>query len=240
MERFEVTPVASFTIFDFHLPLTNTLFYATLAIALTTAPFLLTKTRLVPSRFTVVLESSFATLRSLVKEQIGSQRTYYLPFAYSLFFFILLTNLFGNIPYNYTVGSSLIVTRGRSLSIWLATTILGRVKHKVHFFSFFIPAGTPLPLAPRLALIERISYASRAVSLGVRLLANRISGHRLRNIISGFIFSGRKGYLLSLLRILPVIGFCALVGLEIAVSLIQAFVFTILTTSYLKDAIDLH
>lgn len=239
-EVFEVTPVASLSIFDIHLPLTNTLFYSLLAAAIAILPFLALRPRIVPTRFTVLLEASVSTLSTRVAEQIGASRTYFLPFAYSLFFFILITNLFGNVPYNYTVGSSLIVTRGRSFTIWFATTILASAKHRLHFFSFFLPSGTPLGLVPRLALIELISYASRAISLGVRLRANRVSGHRLRNIISRFRFNGRKGLLTSILRLLPISRFCALVGLEIAVSLIQAFVFTRLTRGYLKDALDLH
>lgn len=239
-EIFEVTPIASFTIFDVNLTITNTLFYSLLAVTLRALPFLLERVMLVPSRLTVLLEATIATLSSIVSEQIGSNRTYYLPFAYSLFFFILVTNLFGNVPYNYTVGTSLIVTRGRSFTIWFATTILAASKHGLHFFSFFVPSGTPIALVPMLSLIELISYISRAISLGVRLRANRVSGHRLRNIISTFIFNGRKGFLRTTLRIAPIVRFCALVGLEIAVSFIQAFVFTMLTRGYLKDAIDLH
>jgi F-type H+-transporting ATPase subunit a len=125
------------------------------------------ETKLLPSKWSILLESFYASLNSMVKEQIGKE--IYLPFIYGLFFFILIANLVGAVPYSFTITTSAIVSIGLSLTIWLAVTILGLSIHRLHFFSYFIPSGTPLALVPLLVLIEMISYIARAASLGLRL-----------------------------------------------------------------------
>ena len=179
LEQFETTNFISFTapiLGDFVISLTNVGFYTLLVLALglgyhvlaaNTNPGTLGR-RIVPSKWSLSLESSYATLHAMVKEQIGSANELYLPFIYALFWFILLGNLVGNVPYSFAFTSSAIVAMGLSLMIFLGVTILGLVRHKIHFFSFFIPAGTPIALVPLLALIELISYFARAFSLGVR------------------------------------------------------------------------
>jgi F-type H+-transporting ATPase subunit a len=177
----------------------------------------------------------------MVKSQIGSSNERYLPFIYSLFFFILISNLVGNVPYGFAVGTSVIVSLGLSFTIFMGVTILGLAKHRLHFFSFFVPAGTPVALVPMLVLIEFISYIARAFSLGVRLFANLVAGHALLKILSGLLAKlFLAGVLVAVVTLVPFAIFVALIGLEIAVSFIQAYVFSLLTCSYLKDAIDLH
>jgi F-type H+-transporting ATPase subunit a len=196
-------------------------------------------TRLLPSKWSIALESLFASVNSMVKEQIGKE--VYLPFIYSLFFFILIANLFGNVPYSFTITSSVIVSIGLSFTIFIGVTILGLSIHKLHFFSYFIPSGTPLALVPLLVLIELISYIARAGSLGIRLFANIVAGHTLLKILSTFLYQMFSGSLIvAVLTLIPFSIFIALIGLELAVSFIQAYVLTILTCSYIKDAIELH
>jgi F-type H+-transporting ATPase subunit a len=175
----------------------------------------------------------------MVKEQLGKE--IYLPFIYSLFIFILISNLLGNIPYSYTVTTSIIVTIGLSFTILTGVTILSLSIHKLKFFSYFVPAGTPLALVPLLVLIEVISYLARAFSLGIRLFANMSAGHTLLKILSTFLYQMfSAGILAFVFTLIPFSIFLALVGLEIAVSFIQSYVFTLLTISYIKDAIELH
>jgi len=128
----------------------------------------------------------------MVREQLGKE--IYLPFIYSLFFFILISNLIGNIPYSYTITTSVIVTIGLSFTILTGVTILGLYIHRLHFFSYFVPSGTPLALVPLLVLIETVSYLARALSLGIRLFANMVAGHSLL-----------KYYLLSYIKCLVVV-----------------------------------
>ena len=163
-------------------------------------------------------------------------------FIYSLFFFILIANLVGNIPYNYTITTSLIVSMGTSVTIFIGVTILGLITKKISFFSHFVPDGTPLALVPLLSLIELVSYTARAFSLGIRLFSNMVAGHTLLKILSTFLlqFFKSENILIAVVALVPFSIFGALVILELAVSLIQAFVFTLLVCSYLRDAIELH
>nr|YP_009710694.1 ATP synthase F0 subunit a [Amanita muscaria]QFZ98643.1 ATP synthase F0 subunit a [Amanita muscaria] len=197
--------------------------------------------KLIPNKWSISLESSYASLSSMVRDQIGSHNEVYLPFIYSLFFFILVGNLISNVPYSFAVTASGVVSLGLSLTIFIGVTILAFYIHGIKFFSFFVPAGTPLGLVPLLVLIELVSYLARAVSLGVRLFANIVAGHTLLKILSTYLYQLFTGSLIvAVITLIPFAIFLALVGLELAVSLIQAFVFTLLVCSYLKDAIELH
>jgi len=175
----------------------------------------------------------------MVRSQIGREKYY--PFIYSLFFFILMSNLMGNVPYGFAIGTSVVVSLGLSFTIFLGVTLIGLARHSLHFFTFFVPTGTPGALVPLLVLIEFISYIARAFSLGVRLFANLVAGHALLKILSGLLAKlFLAGIVVAVITLVPFAIFTALVGLELAVSVIQAYVFCLLTCSYLKDAIDLH
>ena len=246
LEQFEVTnliginaPILGF----FNLTLTNLALYSIVLLLLTLGLHFVSSNnrKLVPSKWSIALESSFASVNTMVRDQIGTANEVYLPFIYSLFFFIIIANLTGNVPYNYTITTSIVVSLGLSLTIFIGVTILALSIHKVRLFSFFIPSGTPLALVPLLVLIELISYLARAVSLGVRLFANIMAGHTLMKILSTFLFQMfTSSALVFVITLVPFALFTCIIGLEIAVSFIQAYVFSILVCSYLKDALDLH
>ena len=244
LEQFEVTSLIGLNapIFGyFNLTITNLSLYSILVLFLIVSLHYVANndSKLLPSKWSIALESSFASINSMVREQIGKE--IYLPFIYSLFFFILISNLTGNIPYSFTLGTSIIVSIGLSLTIWLGVTILALSIHRVKFFAFFVPSGTPLALVPLLVLIELVSYIARAFSLGIRLFANLVAGHTLMKILSTFLyqmFGG--GIIIAVLTLIPFALFLAIMGLELAVSFIQAYVFTILCCSYIKDSIELH
>jgi len=244
LEQFEVTSLIGLNapIFGYlNLTLTNLGLYSIIVFILVVGLHVLANnnTKLLPNTWSIALESLFASINAMVREQIGKE--VYLPFIYSLFFFILISNLTGNVAYSFTLGTSVIVSIGLSFTIWVGVTILGLSIHKLHFFSYFIPSGTPLALVPLLVLIEVISYVARAFSLGIRLFANLVAGHTLMKILSTFLFKLFSGGLVvALLTLIPFSLFLAIMGLELAVSFIQAYVFTILTCSYIKDAIELH
>jgi F-type H+-transporting ATPase subunit a len=165
----------------------------------------------------------------------------YVPFIYTLFLFILTSNLVGLVPYSFTVTSQFALTIGLSMTIFIGVTILGLTEHGLGFFSLFVPSGSPLFLVPLLAVIETVSYLARSLSLGIRLAGNMFAGHVLLKIISGFIWKIAIGSALGvLLIVLPMVILFALLGLELAVAGIQAYVLTLLTCSYLRDAIYLH
>ena len=165
----------------------------------------------------------------------------YFPFIYTLFVFILINNLIGMVPYSFASTSHFIFTFGLSFTVVLGATILGFQKHRLEFFSLLVPAGCPLALLPLLVLIEFISYLSRNVSLGLRLGANILSGHMLLNILAGFTYNiMTSGFIFFFLGLIPLAFIIAFSGLELGIAFIQAQVFVVLTSSYIKDALDLH
>lgn len=240
LETFTVFSLVKFDILGYSLTITNYMLYLLLTFLIIVFGHILSfSNKLIATKWSLGVESSISSLLSIVKEQIGVKYEYYLPLVYTVFYFILIANLNGNVPYGFTATTSLILALGLSLTVWLAVTYLSLSLHKIKFFSFFVPAGTPLGLVSMLSLIEAISYIARAFSLGIRLFANTTAGHTLLNILSGFLYPllTLSGFLIL---IIPGAIFIALVGLEIAVSFIQSFVFTLLLCSYLKDAIYLH
>jgi F-type H+-transporting ATPase subunit a len=196
---------------------------------------------LIPSRWQSVAEMYYEFITNMVKEQVGEPGKKYLPFIFTIFTFVLLNNVIGLIPYTLTPTSHFIVTMTLSCTIFIGVTIIGIIKHELHFLSFFLPPGAPLALAPFLVIIEMISYFFRAISLGVRLFANMLSGHCLVKILAGFGWSMLQMPGLIMLVAIPlVIVVIAVFFLEIGVGFLQAYVFTILTCIYFKDAIELH
>jgi F-type H+-transporting ATPase subunit a len=240
MEQFEVVPLLQLSIFSGSVfSLTNFAFFAiiTVIVALIVPTLGAAQGLIVPSRWTLAAEATLVSFVALVREQVG--KTSYVPFFYALFFFILISNLIGNIPYTYTIATSAILSMGLSFTILIGVTLLAARIHGIHALSFFVPAGTPIGLVPLLILIEIISYIARAFSLGVRLFSNMVAGHTLLKILSSFLYPAFTGWY-SILALIPMALFTALMGLELAVSFIQAFVFTVLTCSYVRDAIELH
>ena len=159
----------------------------------------------------------------------------YFPFIYTLFIFILINNLIGMVPYSFASTSHFVLTFALSFTIVLGATILGFQKHGLKFFSLLVPAGCPLGLLPLLVLIEFISYLARNVSLGLRLAAFILILVIIKNCIlqlSKLIF--------FLLGLIPLSFIVAFSGLELAIAVIQAQVFVVLSSSYIKDGLDLH
>ena len=133
------------------------------------------------------------------------------------------------------------VSIGFSFTILIAVTILGLSIHRLKFFSYFVPSGTPLALVGLLVIIETISYLARAFSLGLRLFANMLGGHTLMKILASFLYKMfGSSVIVAVITLIPFALFLGIMLLELAVSCIQAYVFTILTCSYIKDAVELH
>nr|ATA66373.1 ATP synthase F0 subunit 6 [Oscarella balibaloi] len=195
--------------------------------------------RIIPTRWQLVIELIHSVIRTMVRDNLGKEGAKYFPFVLCLFIFIVLLNVFGLFPYVFTPTVHIIVTFGLSLSILIGVTIIGLFNFRTNFMSLFMPGGAPLALAPFLVLIETISYMSRAISLGVRLAANLSAGHLLFAILSGFTFDMLTNGL-ALLSIFPMLIMIFITLLEMAVAIIQAYVFCLLTTIYLGDTVALH
>ena len=244
LEQFSIVSLIPLHIGNVYFSFTNSALYLLLATGLVSLLCYLVTINggyIIPTRWQSLVEMIFQFVQSLVEEQIGAQGRKYFPLIFTTFLFLLSANLIGMIPYSFTATSHLVVTFGLSLTLFIGITIVGFQHHGLHFFSFLLPKGAPLILAPLLVVLELVSYSFRAVSLGVRLFANMMAGHTLVKIISSFAWTMLSvGGILAVASVIPVVIVFALTGLEIGVACLQAYVFTILVCIYLNDAIHLH
>jgi ATP synthase subunit 6 len=244
LEQFEIVPL--FTIWNgdaFSLAFTNSSFAGLVAIGTGIAIFgLASKNQtLIPNRWQSLAESTYEFVFGMLQETVGEKGYRYFPLIFVLFLFILFCNILGMIPYSFTITSHIVVTFALSLAFFTGINVVAFRTHGLHFFSLFLPAGAPLVMAPFLVPIELLSYFIRVLSLAIRLFANMMAGHCLLKILAGFGWTMlTMGGLMSIASLAPFIVVFAITGLEIAIALLQAYVFAILICLYLKDAIHLH
>lgn len=237
LKQFEIKPLIPMEIAGIDISFTNASLWMMIAV-ITSAVFMIIATRkpaMVPNRTQVFAESMYEFIASMVRDNIGSKGREYFPLIFTIFVVVLMGNMLGMIPYSFTYTSHIAVTMGLALAIFIFVTILGFIKHGTHFFSLFCPAGLPLALKPLIIPIEVLSYLIRPVTLSVRLFANMMAGHLMLKVFAGFSVVMGVG-----LGILPMFLNVALIGFEFLIAFLQAYVFTILTCIYLKDAIELH
>ena len=192
------------------------------------------KHALVPGRWQSMAELSYEFVAGLLKDNVGPEGRKYFPFVFSLFMFIFFANLLGLLPYAFTFTSHIIVTFVLAMIVFVGVTVIGFSIHGMHFLTFFVPSGVPSVVLILMVPIEIISYLSRPISLSVRLFANMTAGHILMKVFASFILP------LGILGIAPFVVDIALVGFELLVAFLQAYVFAVLTCLYLNDAIHLH
>jgi F-type H+-transporting ATPase subunit a len=207
-----------------------------------TVMFGMAQRAVVPGRLQSLAETVYEFIADLVGNQIGQHEgKRFVPFVFALFTFILVGNLMGLFPYAFTFTSHIAVTFALAFIVFVVITVVAFVLHGKKFFGYFFPEGAPLWLAPIIIPVEVISYLSRPVSLSIRLFANMTAGHVLLKVFATFIvLLGGLGAVGPFIAILPLATNVAIVGFEILVALLQAYVFAILTSIYLHDAVHLH
>ena len=192
----------------------------------------------VPGRAQLVSELLYGFVANMVKSAAGTAGMKFFPLVFSLFTFIFVANMFGMVPYFFTVTSHIIVTFALSMLVFLTVVIYGFVKNGPKFLKLFVPSGVPGYILPIVAPIEFISFMSRPISLSVRLFGNVLAGHITLKVFTGFIVTmSSLGFLGILGSALPLIMAIAITGLEFLVGAVQAYVFAVLTCMYLNDAI---
>ena len=236
LSQFEIKRWVPIEIGDVDVSFTNSAAFMVLTVVAVGIFLILGMRRpaMVPGRWQSMVELSYVFIANLVKDTVGNEGRTYFPFIFTVFMFVLVGNLFGMVPYGFTFTSHIIVTFTMAMVVFLGVTVIALIKHKLHFFTFFMPPGVPLIMAPLLVPIEIISYLSRPLSLSVRLFANMLAGHTLLKVFAGFVVA------LGLFGVFPLAFVIVLIGLEIVIAFLQAFVFTILTCLYLNDALHLH
>jgi len=196
----------------------------------------------IPNRWQLALLYLYKFISYLISTNIGGAKGQkYLPFFFSLFLYVLFLNLIGLIPFSFTFTSHIIVTIALSFSFFIGINIFGFKIHGLKMFGLFFPSGTDIFTALLLVPIEIVSYIFRPISLSIRLFANMMAGHVLLKILAGFVwtFMHVAGFSF-IIHFLPILIILPLFILELAVAIIQAFVFTLLTIVYLGDILHLH
>lgn len=189
---------------------------------------------LVPSRAQSVAEVLYGFVYKMVEDVAGHDGVRYFPYIMTLFMFILFANLLGLLPFSFTTTSHIAVTAVLAAAVFLTVTVLGFVLHGASFLKLFWISSAPLALRPVLAIIEIISYFVRPLSHSIRLAGNMMAGHAVVKVFAGFAGA------LGAFAVIPILAVVAVYGLELLVSVIQAYVFTILTCVYLRDALHPH
>ncbi|KKC27806.1 F0F1 ATP synthase subunit A [Sphingomonas sp. SRS2] len=206
------------------------------------------KRELVPGRWQAAVESFTGFISNMMTTNIGPEGKKFTPYVFSLFMFILIANIMGMMPvgifgvHAFTVTSHLTVTGVLAVISFAIVLVVGFWRHGFHFFSLFVPHGTPGYMIPLIFLIELFSFLIRPFSLGLRLFVAMTAGHILMKVLAGFVINGLNAGALTV-AIVSIPSFILMIGitlLELLVCAIQAYVFALLTSLYLNDAVNLH
>ena len=239
IEQFDLNKIFTIGHIGNHeIAFTNSTAYMLLAVGIIGIAMLGAGRQLVPGRFQSVVELGYEFVANTIRTSAGSEGMRFFPLVFSLFMFILISNIVGIIPYTFTVSSHIIVTFSLALLVFLTVILYGFYKNGLKFFKLFVPSGIPIVILPLVVLIEIISFFSRPISHSVRLFANMLAGHvTLKEIASFITMLGALGTVGKLGALLPLGLVVALTALELMVAFLQAYVFAILTCIYLNDAI---
>lgn len=220
---------------------TNSAAFMLIAVVLLTG-FLVLGTaggRDVPTRLQSAAELTYEFVATMLRSTAGHEGMRFFPFVFTIFTFVLALNMFGLVPYAFTVTSHIIITAALALTVFFTVLGYGLIHHRVHFFNLFVPKGVPGYILPMIVAIEILSFLSRPISHSVRLFANMLAGHIALKVFAGFIIllGGALGAVGWAGGVLPFAMIVALTALETLVAFLQAYVFAILTCIYLNDAI---
>lgn len=237
MEQFQIKKIFDLDLAGMNIPFTNSsLWMAVAAVSIIGFFALTTKGKLIPGRMQSLGEMSYEFLANMVKDTTGPEAMKFFPFVFTIFFFILFSNLIGMSPYAFTTTSHLAITATLAVFTILMVIVAGIYKNGFKWFKIFAPSGLPIPMYALIVPIEIISFLSRPLTLAVRLFANMTAGHVMLKLFAIFAaFLVGKGGILAGAAIIPVLGTMGIIALEFLVAGLQAFVFAILTCVYLND-----
>jgi F-type H+-transporting ATPase subunit a len=245
MEQFAIKVIHPIKAGGYDLSFTNSSLWMAIALA-GIAIFLFVgtaKPQLVPSRWQAAVEYIYDFIRTMLDQNVGPEGRKFAPLLFSIFIFVLACNLLGLIPFvgAFTPTSHIAVTLGLAVLVFVIVCIVGFAKHGLHFFSLFWPKNTFFPLAVFVAAIEFLSFLSRPFTLAIRLFANMTAGHVLLKVFGTFVVAlGSFGALPYVFGVVPLAVNVALSALEVLIAVVQAYVFALLASIYLNDAVNLH
>ena len=236
LEQFEIKPIIPINVGGVDISFTNSSLFMVLAVAVSVLVLglCLRKRSLIPGIAQSIPESLYEFVANLLRENVGVEGLKYFPFIFTVFLFVAFGNLLGLFPYSFTFTSHLTAVGSLSVIALLFNIGIGIKKKKIAWLRTFLPKGIPFALAPLIVPIEMISFLSKPFSLTVRLVANMTVGHIMLKIIAGFIVG------LGVLGVVPLLFDGAIICFEIFISLLQAFIYTVLSCIYLGDALHEH
>jgi F-type H+-transporting ATPase subunit a len=244
LDQFKIEPLIPIHIGGIDASFTNSSLLMCIAVAMASLVVIWgsRKRELVPGRWQSLAEIAYEFVAGMIDDNVGHEGRDYFPFIFTLFMFIFFGNVLGLIPYGYTFTGQIVVTFAMAAFVFIGVTIIGIARHGWHFLSFFVPHGVPWVLLVLLVPIELLSYLIRPFTLSIRLFANMMAGHTMLAIFAGFVvpLAVLAAVPLKPFAVVPLAVDIALVFLELLVAVLQAYVFTILTCLYLRDAIHLH
>lgn len=240
LAQFEVKKLIPIEVAGYDVSFTNASLFMVIAV-LCVGMFIslgMRKRALVPGRFQSMVEMVYQFVADMISENAGKEGLKFFPIIFSLFIFVLFCNLLGMVPFSFTVTSHIIVTFAFAAFVFIGVTCVGFWKHGLHFLHFFVPQGLPggiggLLLKVFMVVIEFFSYLARPVSLSIRLAANMMAGHTLMKIMASFVGVGLVG-------VFPFAFLLIFTGFEIFVACLQAYIFALLCSVYLNDALHMH
>ncbi|MEZ2407540.1 F-type H+-transporting ATPase subunit a [Bosea sp. OAE752] len=243
IHQFHINPIVELKPFGLNLSFTNTSLWMVIVTAVVSAIMIYGSSQrsVVPGRLQSLAEMMYEFVASTLTGVMNKDGMKFFPFVFSLFMFVLASNLLGLLPGSFTVTSQIIVTAALAVLVMSVVLIYGIAKHGTHFFGLFVPSGVPGWLLPFVVLIEVVSFVSRPVSLSLRLFGNMLAGHIALKVFGGFVVALTTGAAAGLFTYaiapLPLLLAVALTALEVLVAVLQAYVFAILTCVYLNDAL---
>ena len=245
MEQFEVVDLHPLEAGGYDLSFTNSALWMALALVVI-AVFLVVGTarpKVIPGRWQAAVEYVYTFITGMLDENVGPEGRRYAPLIFSIFMFVLVCNLLGLLPWlgAFTPTSHISVTLGLAFLVFIVVCIVGFLRHGLHFFSLFWPKGSNVLLGAFVFLIEILSFLSRPFTLAIRLFANMTAGHVLLKVFGTFVVTlGSFNALPYVFGVLPLAVNVALTALELLIAVVQAYVFALLASLYLNDAVNLH
>ncbi len=242
MEQFAVKPLIPLHIAGYDVSFTNQALWMFIVVGAITLfmGLAVSKRSLVPSRMQSMAEISYEFVANMIGTATGEDGLRFFPFIFTLFMFVLFSNVLGLLPGSFTVTSQIAVTFALAAFVILLVIVTGFLTHGIGFLKLFVPKA-PALLLLLLVPIEVISFLTRPISLSVRLFANMLAGHTMLKVFATFVIAlGGAGGALSLLSVAPMFLIVAITALELLVAFLQAYVFAILTCIYLGEALHLH
>lgn len=194
----------------------------------------------IPGRWQMVAEKMYDLVAGIVESGAGDKGKPFFPFIFTLFSYIFFCNIFGLFPWSLSVTSHVIVNFALALILFAVIIITGFVRNGLHFFSIFVPPGTPGPVVPVLACIEFFSFSVRPFSLSLRLFGNMLAGHLLLEVFAGFVATLVTAGWLAGFSVVPLFADIVIIAFEVFVAFLQAYIYAVLASVYLRDAVEMH